>query len=169
MAAPQWARRVRVSADVGREHACYLRRPAVGGTLSQPAATSRQEDAETLAVGVADPERPGRTLKLVARLRPTSGGFQAQLSAGADDCDPELRVLDVADPVTAIMALVELLARAEGRWQTQPRCPAAPRPAPPARARAAPRPTTGTSPTPDVTRGAVPAAAQTATDQLSLF
>jgi len=143
-------------------------RASVGGTLWQPAATSRQEDAETLTGAGADPARSGRTLKLVARLRPTSDGFQAQLSAGADDCDPELRVLDVADPVTAIMALVELLARAEGRWQTQPRYPAAPRPGPP-RARAAPRPTTGTSPTPDVTRGAVPATAQTATDQLSLF
>ena len=69
----------------------------------------------------------GRTVKLVAVLRPSDTGFQAQLAAGADGCDPELRVVHVPDVSGALAGLREVLFTAQNRWQTQPRYPPTPR------------------------------------------
>src|SRR5215472_10430809 len=40
---------------------------------------------------------PGRNLKLVLRVAPKDGAYQALLSVGAEGCDPELRVYTVTD------------------------------------------------------------------------
>jgi hypothetical protein len=60
-------------------------------------------------------------------LQPAGAGYRAQLAAGADGCDPELRVLDVPDVPSALGALPEVLAAAEARWQAAPRYQLAPR------------------------------------------
>jgi hypothetical protein len=68
---------------------------------------------------------PGRTLKLVATLTPTTqGGYQAVLAAGAEGCDPRLQMVAVAGLMDALDALARLTADAEARWQTTPRYPA---------------------------------------------
>ena len=82
-----------------------------------------------------------RAVKLVALLQPEGAGYRAQLAAGAENCDPELRFIEVPDLRSALAALPELLAAAEARWQSQPRYPSAPRP--PA---TAPRPCTPSPP-----------------------
>jgi len=127
----------------------------------------------------SDPvQSPGRAVKLVALLRPIDGGYRAQLAAGADACDPELRVVEVPDIQSALAALPEVLVAAEARWQTQPRYPGAARPSAPARPRPASAPrvppggsTTATSST--ATRPSDPVVAapttQPTSDQLSLF
>jgi hypothetical protein len=66
----------------------------------------------------------GRAVKLVALVRSTDTGYQAQLAAGAEGCDPELRVVDVPDLPSALAVLPEVLAAAEARWQQRPRYPA---------------------------------------------
>jgi len=69
------------------------------------------------------PEADRRALKLVIRLHPRDHGYQALLSVGADECDPEMRMLEVTDLPAALSHFPELLAAAETRWQTQPRFP----------------------------------------------
>jgi hypothetical protein len=68
-----------------------------------------------------------RAVKLVALLQPEGAGYRAQLAAGAENCDPELRLIEVPDLQSALDALPAVLAAAEARWQAQPRYPSAPR------------------------------------------
>jgi hypothetical protein len=121
-----------------------------------------------------------RAVKLVALLQPEGAGYRAQLAAGAENCDPELRLLKVPDLQSALDALPAVLAAAEARWQAQPRYPSAPRsPATAPRPRAPGPPRTATpqtnrtgAPTP-TGRPPVPAAPTPSgppnADQLSLF
>jgi hypothetical protein len=66
---------------------------------------------------------PGRILKLVLRVAPKDGAYQALLSVGADGCDPELRVYTVTDIEAALRMFPDLVTSAEQRWQTRPRYP----------------------------------------------
>jgi hypothetical protein len=121
-----------------------------------------------------------RVIKLIALLRPSGGGYRAQLSAGADNCDPELRVVEAPDLQGALAALPEVLAAAEARWEAQPRYPSAPRPAattprpraPTPQRNAVPQSDRSTAP-PPTAQPPVPTApappAQPTADQLSLF
>ncbi len=124
------------------------------------------------------PEPPERTIKLVVPLRPTDTGFRAQLAAGSDNCDPELRVVDVPDVASALATLPDVLTAAQARWQRQPRFASAPRaPAtpptqPPVRAprgSSAPNRTDTTTVTPAAAPATPAAPHQPPTDQLSLF
>ena len=121
-----------------------------------------------------------RAVKLVALLQPEGAGYRAQLAAGAENCDPELRLIEVPDLQSALDALPAVLAAAEARWQAQPRYPTVPRsaataprvraPGPPRTA--APQTNRTGAPTPTV-RPPVPAAPTPSdppnADQLSLF
>jgi hypothetical protein len=121
-----------------------------------------------------------RAVKLVALLQPEGAGYRAQLAAGAENCDPELRLIEVPDLQSAIDALPAVLAAAEARWQAQPRYPSAPRsPATAPRPRAPGPPRTAApqtnrtgAPAP-TTRPPVPATPTSSgppnADQLSLF
>ena len=121
-----------------------------------------------------------RAVKLVALLQPEGAGYRAQLAAGAENCDPELRLIEVPDLQSALDALPAVLAAAEARWQAQPRYPSAPRsPATAPRPRAPGPPRTAApqnnrtgAPTPTV-QPPVPAAPTPSgppnADQLSLF
>ena len=121
-----------------------------------------------------------RAVKLVALLQPEGAGYRAQLAAGAENCDPELRLIEVPDLQSALDALPAVLAAAEARWQAQPRYPSAPRSpatAPRPRAPGPPRtaaPQTNRTGAPAPTaRPPVPAAPTPSgppnADQLSLF
>lgn len=68
-----------------------------------------------------------RALKLVVLLRPDGTGYRAHLAVGSDGCDPELRVIDVPDLPTALLALTDVTAAAETRWHAQQRYPPASR------------------------------------------
>jgi hypothetical protein len=120
-------------------------------------------------------QAPPRDVKLVVFLRPTGAGFQACLAAGAEGCDPELRVAEVPDLPAALAALAELAVAAETRWRVQRRYPPAPRPPSPARQRPAPATPARSSPndrSSDPTSGSstAPAAPTSAgAGQLSLF
>src|SRR5216683_976034 len=89
------------------------------------------------------PEPRDRTVKLVALLRRTEGGYRAQLAAGADGCDPVLRLIEVPDVSDALAALGALVAEGEARWRADPRYPSATRTSPPPRPRAPMRQATG--------------------------
>ena len=60
-----------------------------------------------------------RAVKLVALLQPQGAGYRAQLAAGAENCDPELRLIEVPDLQSALDALPAVLAAAEARWQSR--------------------------------------------------
>ncbi len=122
-----------------------------------------------------------RALKLVVSLRPGGAmGYQAVLALGADGCDPLLHAADVGDLAGALEEVPGLLAQAEGRWELQPRYPAAP-PAKtrPAAASRAPTPRQGpprcearatpAEPSPAPTSSYPPAPASSQADQLALF
>ncbi len=121
------------------------------------------------------PEPRDRTVKLVALLRRTEDGYRAQLAAGADGCDPVLRLIDVPDVSDALAALGALVAEGEVRWRAEPRYPSATRTAPPPRPRAPMRQATGIpasappSSASGVTPSATAASVQSSGDQLSLF
>ena len=104
--------------------------PPPTATVDEEAPT--REAAERTAGGVP----PRRALKLVVSLRPGNAmGCRALIAVGSDGCDPLLRATDVADLAGALEEVPGLLAEAEGRWELQPRYPAA--------APAKPRPTGG--------------------------
>jgi hypothetical protein len=66
-----------------------------------------------------------RSLKLVLTLAPIDGaGFSCLLAVGADDRDPLLQSVEVADLSAALQEAASLVAAAEERWQSQPRNPA---------------------------------------------
>jgi hypothetical protein len=69
-----------------------------------------------------------RKIKLVMRLEPNDTGLRALVAVGADDCDPELRVFEVANLSDALQSVPQLLAAAEARWASQARYPMAARP-----------------------------------------
>jgi hypothetical protein len=121
------------------------------------------------------PEPRDHTVKLVALLRRTEDGYRVQLAAGADGCDPVLRLIDVPDVSSALAALGALVAEGEVRWRAEPRYPSAARTAPPPRPRAPMRQATGIpasappSSTSGVTPSATAASVQSSGDQLSLF
>ena len=116
-----------------------------------------------------------RELKVVAILRPDGAGYLARLAAGAEGCDPELRVAHVPDLAAALVTLNEVSAAAEARWRVQRRYPPAPRPQP------APRQRAGTSTASSLVGADRPTGSQvgaqsaqtidnaSASDQLSLF
>lgn len=65
-----------------------------------------------------------RSLKLVLTLAPIDdAGFRCLLAVGADNCDPLLRSVEVADLPAALQEAGSLVAAAEERWQSQPRNP----------------------------------------------
>jgi len=142
-------------------------------TTEQPD-TGSLSPSDTVATSV-------RAVKLVALLQPEGAGYRAQLAAGAENCDPELRLIEVPDLQSALYALPAVLTSAKTRWQAQPRSRTAPRsPATAPRPRAPTPPRTAApqsnrtgAPTPAV-RPPVPTAAPTPSgppnaDQLSLF
>ncbi len=142
---------------------------------------STTEQPDTGSLSPSDTvESTVRAVKLVALLQPEGAGYRAQLAAGAENCDPELRLIEVPDLQSALDALPAVLAAAEARWQAQPRYPTAPRsPATAPRPRAPGPPRTAApqsnrtgAPTPTV-RPPVPAAPTPSgppnADQLSLF
>ena len=115
-------------------------------------------------------------------------GYRALIALGSDGCDPLLRAADVPDVAGALQEVPGLLAEAEGRWQLQPRYPAAapaktrlaggsrapsppqgpPRrepPATPAEPRRAPTPSPSRAPASPQS----PAPASSPADQLTLF
>src|SRR6185369_5100427 len=69
-----------------------------------------------------------RKLKIVLRLEPADGGLRALVAVGADDCDPELCVLQAAGLSDVLQFLPGLLATAEIRSESQARYPMVPRP-----------------------------------------
>jgi hypothetical protein len=99
---------------------CTTGPDAHGGETMAPAPTEPGEGSSVQA-------STNRTVKLVAVLRPSGTGFQAQLAAGADGCDPERRVVHVPDVTGALMGLREVLFTAQNRWHMQPRYPSTPR------------------------------------------
>jgi hypothetical protein len=120
-------------------------------------------------------DAPRRELKLVVVLRHVDAGYRAHLAVGSDGCDPELRVTDVPDLATALLALTEVAAAAQARWRVEQRYPAAPQPvSPPYRSPAPPsaRQSRPVDPAPDATGGGRRVHAGStavAPDQLSLF
>jgi hypothetical protein len=91
-------------------------------TATVAEAASTHETAEPTAGGAP----PRHALKLVVSLRPgNSMGYRALIALGSDGCDPLLHAADVADLAGALEEVPGLLAEAEGRWQLQPRYPAA--------------------------------------------
>ncbi|HZS01229.1 MAG TPA: hypothetical protein VFE37_21100 [Chloroflexota bacterium] len=141
------------------------------------------------AVGPTAGDAPARrALKLVVSLRPSNAvGYRALIALGADGCDPLLRTADVPDLAGALDEVPGLLAEAEGRWELQPRYPAAvsvkTRPASSSRAPASPyrppgggRPATAAEPQPAPTLSPARAPASphsppatSPADQLTLF
>lgn len=121
------------------------------------------------------PEPPVRTVKLVALLRRTDDGYRAQLAVGTDGCDPVMRVMEVSDVSSALVALEAVLAEGEVRWQAQPRYPSAPRTPqpqrPPSPTRQAPAlpPSIPPGSAPAATLSPTAASVQSSGDQLSLF
>lgn len=105
-----------------------------------------------------------REVKLVAVLKPNAGGgFRAQLGVGANDCDPETRVIEVTRLAQVLAELASVYDAATARWEQQQRYPAAPKPAPPprqpaARQRAPQRPAAGATATPAAAPATTPAA-----------
>jgi hypothetical protein len=154
-------------------------------TATVAGAAPTHETAEPAAGGTP----PRRALKLVVSLRPGNArGYRALIALGTDGCDPLLHAADVADLVGALEEVPGLLAQAEGRWQLQPRYPAAaptktgpaggsrapsppqgpPRREPPA---AATEPHQAPAPSPPCVPASPqsPAPASSPTDQLTLF
>ncbi|HZS01211.1 MAG TPA: hypothetical protein VFE37_21005 [Chloroflexota bacterium] len=141
------------------------------------------------AVGPTAGDAPARrALKLVVSLQPGNAvGYRALIALGADGCDPLLRTADVADLAGALDEVAGLLAEAEGRWELQPRYPAAMpaqtrpagssrAPAPPHRPPRGERPATAAEPQPAPTltpphASAAPHSppASSPADQLTLF
>jgi hypothetical protein len=159
---------------------CATRPPATGDPDgSAPVASGAEPAAEASPPPAEATEAPGRTVKLVAVLRAIGTGYRAQLAAGAEDCDPELRLLEVPDLQSALAALPDVLAAAEARWQARPRYPSAPlqpangrpRASSPPRAattasnRVVESPARSTPPAPEAATVSAPPIA----DQLSLF
>jgi hypothetical protein len=121
--------------------------PQLPASPSEPgeAHEAGTESHETHEEGTAGVQMPTRELKLVVVLRPTGAGFEARIAAGAEGCDPQLRVANVPDLPSALAAVADLAAAAEARWRVQRRYPPVPRPASAARQ----RPSLVTPPRPD--------------------
>ena len=150
--------------------------PAAPADVVDPEQGDSSETRVALATPDSNVPEPGaRTVKLVALLRHTDAGYRAQLAAGADGCDPVLRLIEVPDVSAALAALGALVAEGEVRWRGEPRYPSATRTAPPPRPRAPMRHATGipASAPPSSASGetlaATAAFVQSAGDQLSLF
>ncbi len=71
---------------------------------------------------------PARKLKIVLRVEPSDVGVRAVVAVGADDCDPEFRVVEAGDLAGVLQSIPGVLAAAEARWISHTRYPQAPRP-----------------------------------------
>lgn len=109
-----------------------------------------------------------RKLKIVLRLEPVEGGLRALVAVGADDCDPELRMLGAGDVASVLQLIPALLAAAETRWARQARYPMAARP-PSQRSQPSAAQQTAPPPLGPNTTVPTPAVQSAAQSQLQLF
>ena len=118
------------------------------------------------------PVRPAqplaRKVKIVLRVEPVENGLRALVAVGADDCDPELRVVDAPDLAGVLQLVPTLLTTAETRWANQARYPMAARPRTP-RTQSSPAPRPSPPPVAAHVTAASAAAPATAQEQLQLF
>lgn len=93
------------------------------GCAPRPAVSTGPAEAQDTPTGPADTSQeppgqadtPRREVKLVVLLHHLDTGYRAHVAVGSDGCDPELRVTDVPDLATALLALSEVAAAAQAR------------------------------------------------------
>ena len=147
--------------------------PSFGASIAdaddQAAGEPQPSAGDACGCAPVRPAQPlARKVKIVLRVEPVENGIRALVAVGADDCDPELRVLDAPDLAGVLQLVPTLVTTAETRWANQARYPIVARPRPP-RSPLSPAPRPSPPPVASNATAAAPAAPATAQEQLQLF